>query len=308
MHKLTRRGLTLIELLVVTAIIGILIGLLLPAVQKVRESAARTQCINNLKQQGLALHSFHDTQNGFPGIGGYISEDDVFITKYDPDGTTYNFAVADPSKSAVDQPGPWCASILPWLEQTTAFQAGAKVNGGGQGAPQPMFLCSARGRIAPQQLPTDDPFFPGIHFASTPAGIALWAPTDYAGNANVLRTRGQPLRRIAEIMKGTSSTILVGEKALGSSAINLSWHWNEPIFVSAGGVYRSGDVIVRDHVAPGEEWDAVFYGNNWGSAHSAGANFLFADGSVHLLRHGYDPDQLYILLQPESAVVPPTVD
>src|ERR1700689_3836689 len=99
-----RRGFTLIELLVVIAIIAVLTGLLLPAVQKVREAAARGKCTNNLKQIGLALHSYHDANLVFPS--GYV------------DGNT------NPSSTPDNDVGPgwgWAAYLLPYLEQGDLF-------------------------------------------------------------------------------------------------------------------------------------------------------------------------------------------
>src|SRR5205807_1412893 len=114
--KFSPRASTLIELLVVIGIIGVLVGLVLPAVQKVRDTATRAQCANQLRQLGLALHHFHDAFRVFPSNGGWDDKQTIPSTSGVPftpstqDYATrgsYPWGVGDPNRSPRDQTGSW---------------------------------------------------------------------------------------------------------------------------------------------------------------------------------------------------------
>src|SRR5438067_7300612 len=194
-----RSAFTLIELLVVIAIIGILVGLLLPAVQKIREAANRMKCQNNLKQIGLALHNHHDQLGKFPAGGQ---------TWQDP--PTY-LAVGQPAQLD-QQRGGWMFQILPFIEQDNAWRGANKTTIAdcqiqAIGAKVPNFFCPSRG--APRSFTGGSWYGPG--------GTYAHAQTDYAAS-NLENTGIIPYgyngRHMADIQDGTSTTLMVSEKRL----------------------------------------------------------------------------------------------
>jgi prepilin-type N-terminal cleavage/methylation domain-containing protein/prepilin-type processing-associated H-X9-DG protein len=291
------KAFTLIELLVVIAIIAVLIGLLLPAVQTVRESANRTSCQNNLHQIGVAFQSHFMQYKAFPTNGG-PAPGQINRT------ATWSgyWGLADPKASPREQTGSWAYTILPHLEQKTA------VSNNDQAAGLKVYMCPTRGREQPQAVPQIDPFFPGVYYDN--GGLNPWALTDYGANWYLIINRwpaggcpvaGYPLV-LGDLTDGFSTTILAGEKAMDPRSYNSGgWYFNEPVFSGgSAGTARQGTLVLRDEIGNSFPW-------NWGSPHMGGAQFVFADGSVRTIGFGTDGWLILALMTPagnESVSLP----
>ena len=281
-----RRAFTLIELLVVIAIIAVLIALLLPAVQAAREAARRAQCLNNLKQIGLALHGYQDAIGAFPP--GYIS-------RPGSDG---------------DNIGPgwgWAAMILPQLEQASLFNSinfslaiEVPANQTARLTKVGTFVCPSDASFKSQFTVVDD------STSSTALGTPICdvASSDYVGCFGTGDVSDIPGRdfgeglffrnrsvRIAEIIDGTSQTIAVGEKA--QNLARGTWtgavsHAAVPITelqTEDGLSPEGGGALVLSHTGEldGPNSKPAHADQFWGR-HPGGANFNFADGSVRLIK------------------------
>jgi prepilin-type processing-associated H-X9-DG protein len=306
----------LIELLVVIAIIGILVGLLLPAVQKVREAAARMSCSNNLKQIGIALHSYHDSFKRFPP--GYI------------DGNTNKNLTPD------NDMGPgwgWASFILPYMEQQNVYNqinfsqpVGMGVNVQISQLSLPIYQCPSDG--------LQDPF--PVYDSTFTNPITTLAHANYvgcngwiecfngaggnpgsAGNDGLVGTSGSAgvglfyrnsKTRMADVTDGLSNTIIVGERSSNHSPSTWTgavaggrcpaWMANQPptpYVPPPGPPYDNADfgetfVLAHGNAThlPNADFP-IFDPDVFYSKHIGGCNFLFGDGAVHFLSSGIQP-------------------
>jgi prepilin-type N-terminal cleavage/methylation domain-containing protein/prepilin-type processing-associated H-X9-DG protein len=301
-----RTGFTLIELLVVIAIIAVLIGLLLPAVQKVRDAAARMQCQSHLKQLALACHNHHDATQGLPA-GQAIPSDPT--SYYGPwDGERYNS---------------YLVPLFPYVEQEAlyrlcrqgydSFQDLNTWPEGGRGAvnAQPaskVLRCPADALPADgvyqQYAPGEAGFPQGQYWGLTSYG-ANWGTQQYPEGVSPLLKDGvfhiNTRTRLTDISDGTSQTILLGERShnelrwrlmypatpwkqnlayRGWWASGLYWTSRQPFEQLNWKLPASLDAGAPDQYTPAWSDLVIKRAAVYGSEHSGGANLAFADGSV----------------------------
>lgn len=290
----SRRAFTLIELLVVIAIIAILVALLLPAVQQAREAARRSQCKNNLKQIGLAIHNYHDIHSAFPpGV----------VLPLDPQASPNHATAGNPGV----RPGwAWGAFILPHLDQAPLYNA-ARIGEGSlphdhRGQYQtvlPAFMCpSDVGQ--PLNADTMWNFFMNDGWEAAKSNYV--ANNDHAApNREVADTSPahdpsgifwlNSRMKMRDVTDGTSNTIAVGERAYHPQNTNASaGTWAASSHAAGTNDFSHdnlGTGLARINEVSSDAWAFV---RSFSSPHVGGAHFLFMDGSVHFLSENINHD------------------
>ena len=320
------RGFTLVELLVVIAIIGILIGMLLPAVQAVREAARRIQCANQVKQIALACHTYESAHSSFPpGRNGYDKRNPLFYNKFG----TANSGTGGNTGLKLDLAGASVfVLILPHIEQQNVHDL---VNldevpiwsddAGWTDVSKPIIAASIAvisGQIPVYVCPSDnlDPVCEGSHgedikpgtgsyagcMGNAPAGAEnqkkyigfSTATSPNLANGTFLYAKGV---LIGEITDGTTNTIFFGETQEGHRGGQSNiWSNGNRYTSSLRSTATPMNFPLNENGIDGNEFDGLVSGaatggvcnGGFGSFHTGGANFGFGDGSVHYLREDID--------------------
>lgn len=302
MNSVLRPAFTLVELLVVIAIIGVLVALLLPAVQMAREAGRRAKCFNNLKQMGLALHNYHDTHKMFPRGGAGVASLTVPAIR---------------ARACLS----WGAAILPGLEQSALYDS---IN---QNEPylHPDNLAAGQHLLAVFLCPSAPNSELQKPNGDTPTSTTKYAVTNYGGNwgeralrcfpatncpnnysdlgdssghgRGVLLFGSERAISMSSITDGTSQTIVVGEAPEGLHSI---WIGHKNVFDQSAPISaRTSSPAVWQSCSPAlksRSGNFCDFGQEFGSYHPGGAQFLLVDGSAHFLSATLDNKVLAALL------------
>jgi len=269
-------------LLVVIAVIAVLMGLLLPAVQRVREAAARTQCRNNLKQIGIAAMTFHDALGQFPKGGAWSW------------ATWEQVRGAGPLSSPDEQLLGWHFQLLPFVEQGAVARMTNVL--AVRRTPIPTYGCPARRPTAP--CAAQEGRVLADYASATPAKFigdwdrfwqgANWStPTNAFYDGVIARGRVAPARVTAEMVTdGLSNTLVIGDKWV-DSRLYQTGAWSDDVGWADG---WDVDTVRFTMLVPIPDTNRNGTGYEFGSAHPGGINAVFGDGSVRTVRYSISPE------------------